>query len=453
MLPQRDQVAKPTIKVIGEFDRKQQFCAGSVSKMLTTFVVLSYLSTKFPNDELEKILDDEAFLDKICSGKPVHGFLKLLQGKIGSSFTLRDLCTFHTGLPYTFNPTMAELDGVVSGERFTHQSVMDEAAFISLCENNITMIYRNRQKFHYSEISIMALGYLIENAYGVKIENLYQHFLVNKFKLSQQSRISRVRPDDAYYNPNMSQAYDYACVALQNHGYFCYGNGFYTTLEDLEVLLGKINSDRVFQLMVDVKNARRAESTVMNGLTVELRQVGDDLVYGYEGMSFSGCTTMAFSTMQQTWCVTFGENAEEDYHAVCSGLGYQDDSWKEIPESANIFYNNLTHNYPVLSEAAIPLEYQGIYRRVKLNDGQELENVSVLGNNFLTIRDPDEVTYDLVKVNDEYHIKGDDNVVDSRVGLYTVNGSNRFLFYIGNLYKRVEANTQSESPCTSRLNN
>jgi CubicO group peptidase (beta-lactamase class C family) len=450
MLPQRDQLAKPRIEILGKFDRQQLFCAGSVSKMLTTFVVLSYLETKFPNDELEKILDDEAFLDKICSDKPVHGFLKLLQRKIGSSFTLRDLCTFHTGLPYTFNPTKAELDSVVSGERFTHQSVMDEAAFISLCENNISMIYRNRQKFHYSEISIMALGYLIENAYGVKIEDLYQHFLVNKFKLSQ-SRLSRVKPEDAYFNPNMSQTYDYACVALQNHGYFSYGNGFYTTLDDLEVLLGKINSDHVFQLMVDVKNARRAESTVMNGLTVELRQVGDDLVYGYEGMSFSGCTTMAFSTMQKTWCVTFGENAEEDYHAVCSRLGYPNAQWKETPESANIFYTNFTHNYPALSEAVIPLEYQGIYRRVKLNDGQELEYVSVLGNNFLTIRDPDEVTYDLVQVNDEYHIKGDDNVVDSRVGLYTANGSNRFLFYIGNLYKRIEVDTKSEPSHGSRM--
>jgi hypothetical protein len=93
------QAARPEVKNIGNFDRNQLFCAGSISKMLTTFVVLSFLSTKFP---LEDILDEEQFLDRICVGRPVMDFLQMFQKKIGGPFTLRDLCTFHTGLPYTF---------------------------------------------------------------------------------------------------------------------------------------------------------------------------------------------------------------------------------------------------------------------------------------------------------------------------------------------------------------
>src|SRR5689334_9367812 len=100
---------------LGTFNQKQLFCAGSVTKLLTTFVVLSLLSEKH---DLSKVLDDEDFFDLISVNTEAKSFLQLFQKTIGSKFSLRDICSFYTGLPYTFDPDKETLEAVDKGKPF-----------------------------------------------------------------------------------------------------------------------------------------------------------------------------------------------------------------------------------------------------------------------------------------------------------------------------------------------
>jgi hypothetical protein len=77
-------------------------------------------------------------------------------------------------------------------------------------------------------------------------------------------------------------------LPITDHGYFCYSNGFFTTLNDEKKILEHLLKTLVFAHMCDLSKARAASNTIMNGLTVELRVVGDDILYGYEGLSYIG---------------------------------------------------------------------------------------------------------------------------------------------------------------------
>jgi len=279
-----------TIQIIGPVDKDRLYCSGSFTKFLTTFVSLSLLSEKF---ELKNSLDDDHFLDTLCVNPEAKNFLHLFQKIIGSRFTIRDICSYYAGLPYTFDLSEKELESVESGNPFKHHAVPDEETFLYLCKNKITPVYSNRCKFHYSEISIIFLGYLIEKIYNVKMEDLYQQYVINPFKL-KHSVFSRTRPENVYCQ-DLSDQYDYPSIAILDHGYFCYSNGYYTTLNDMKILIESMVENVIFQHMIDLTHARAASNRLMNGLTVEIRLVNDDVLVGYEGLSYSGCSLWAYS--------------------------------------------------------------------------------------------------------------------------------------------------------------
>ena len=213
------------IQIVGSFDKNTLYCTGSLTKLLTTYVSLSLLAEKY---SLDKILDDDNFFDSLCVNQPSKDFLKLFQDLIGSKFSIHDICSYYAGLPYTFDPSEEELKKVDSGFPFKHHSIPDEKTFLYMCQNKITPVYHDRCKFHYSEISIIFLGYFLETVYGVKIEDLFK-YIINKFGL-QKSIFSRTR--SKLFIPKISDKYDYPSIAIVDHGYFCYSNGFYTTLNE-----------------------------------------------------------------------------------------------------------------------------------------------------------------------------------------------------------------------------
>src|SRR5205085_6588951 len=108
---------------------------------------------------------------------------------------------------------------------------------------------------------------------------------------------------------------------ILDHGYFCYSNGFYTTLNDMKILLENFFNNAVFKYMTDIKQARAASNRIMNGLTVELRVVDDDILYGYEGLSFSGCNNWTYSTKYQKGFLTL-TNDEEKAYDIYNQFGY-----------------------------------------------------------------------------------------------------------------------------------
>lgn len=443
-----------TIEILGDFNPDQLYCAASVTKMLTTFVVLSFLADK--NYDLDKILDDENFLDSICHNLESKEFLQLFQDKVGSKFTLRDACSYYSGLPYTFDLSPEALEKADRGEPFKHHSLLDEKTFLDLCKNHVTPVYGNRQKYNYSEISIIFLAYLIEKAFDVKMEDLYKTYLTGKFELPR-SHLSRTRPAEAY-TQDMTLKYDYPAAAIQDHGFFCYSNGFYTTLNETKKLLENIVNDKTFQYMIDLKHARSTpEPRLMNGLSIELKTVGkDDLIFGYSGLSFSGCNAWLVSAKSGKGCLTFCDTSEEADAAVYEHLGYGDVEFDEAPEHAEIFYSHFKQNYPYEPQAAeIPSEYQGNYQRVKMND-TELSEVFVLGKSYLEIRDPGaKFTYNLTKdVKENYRVIGEDQTHEAKLSLHQAKSGNPYMFYQGNLYRKIKAqeNTPAESLEESKTN-
>src|SRR4029077_8820235 len=143
---------------------------------------------------------------------------------------------------------------------------------------------------------------------GIKIEDLYQKYIIQKFKLTK-SQFSRKRVEGVY-TQDLSDHYDYPSIAILDHGYFCYSNGFYTTLNDMKRLLENMLNEDVFHVMTDLSHARAASNRIMNGLTIEMRMAKGDLIYGYEGLSFSGCNLWAYSTKTKEGYITFN-NSEE----------------------------------------------------------------------------------------------------------------------------------------------
>ncbi len=420
-----------TIQFIGSFDKDQVYCAGSFTKMLTTFVSLSLLSEHY---ELTHILDDNLFLDKICDNPSANDFLRLFQKHIGSPFTLRDICSYYAGLPYTFDLSEKELENVEKGQPFKHHQVPDEKTFLYLCENKITPVYANRCKFHYSELSIIFLGYLIEKIYHKKMEDLFQQYVIDPFKL-KNSVFSRKRVEGVYCQ-DLSDRYDYPSIAIVDHGYFCYSNGYYTTLNDMKLLIENIVNNPVFNVMIDITQARAASNRLLNGLTIEIRLVNDDVLIGYEGLSFSGCNLWMYSLKNKQGYIAFSNDEETIYDAVYGQAGYT--VFDTVPDYTQKDYIHFRNTYQAAyTTQHIPPEFQGNYLRVNINE-KNLPDIFRVSDHSMMIRNPDEIEYDIIHLNNNYRILNKDHVHGAKVGFYTARSHHHYMCYDGTLYKKIE---------------
>ena len=418
-----------SFQIVGPVEENRVFCSGSFTKLLTTFVCLSLLSEKY---DLHEVLDEMDFFDKICVNNESKNFLKIFQKVIGSQFSLRDLCSYYSGLPYTFDVSEDEIEKVEQGQPFKHHSILDEKTFLSKCINNITPVYKDECKFHYSEISIIFLGYIIEKIYGLQIEELYHKYVIGKFKL-QHSQFSRKKVPDVYIQ-DLSDQYDYPAIAILDHGYFCYSNGFFTTLNNMKVLLENFLNEPIFQLMCEVKYARAASNRIMEGLTVEIREVGEDIIYGYEGLSYSGTNIWAYSTKLKQGYLSF-MNSEERAYDIYNLFGYKE--FDLVPSYAEEIYLNFIHKpHPSFPDLEIYPEYQGNYHRVKINE-TDLDTVFVVGDHFIIIRNPDEIKYNVIFVDGNYRVRGKDGEPDSKVGLIQSKSGHKYMYYDGTLYRKI----------------
>jgi len=419
-----------TFQIIGPVHPHRIYCAGSFTKLLTTYVTLSLFSEKY---SLATILDDENFFDTLCKNKKSREFLTLFQDTIGSKFTLHDICSFYAGLPYTFDLAEEELAIVDSGGAFKHHSIPDEKTFLERCKTKISLIYPDRCKFLYSEISILFLGYFVEQVYEIKMEALYQKYIIDKFKLAH-SQFSRTRVPGVHIE-DLSDKYDYPSIAILDHGYFCYSNGYYTTLHDLKILLENFLSEPIFQFMTDINHGRAASNRLMNGLTVEIRKVGDDIIYGYEGLSFSGCNIWAYSTKHKKGYITFSNDEEAVYGVIYGQWGYE--KFDIVPEYSQQAYREYVKNYhDVVEPKLIPKEYQGYYHRVKINE-KNLATKFLLGENYMVIRNPQEIRYELFYAFNAYRVIDKDGKHGPKVGLYTSRSGGRYMLFDGTLYKKI----------------
>lgn len=420
-----------TMTIIGNSNRNTLYCTGSFTKMLTTFVCLSKYAQMY---NLEDILDDDHFFEQVATNPQARNFLHLFQKLIGSEFSLHDICSYYAGLPYTFDISDDEINLVENNHPLKHHSVMDEKKFLDLCQHNITPVYKNRCKFHYSEISIIFLGYITEKIFNTSIEELYKEFLLDKFYLSD-SLFSRTKPAHVR-TIDFSSKYDYPAIAIQDHGYFCYSNGFYTTLNDQKKLLENIFLEPVFKFMSDIKHARAASNRLMNGLTLEIRQADNDVIIGYEGLSYSGCNIWAYSYQRDQGYLTFIDSEEDAYTVIYDEqFGYHD--FDKVPLYTQTAYNNFIKHYDhAYEDRDIPHEYQGNYHRVNINDFN-LTETFIVGKNFITIRNPDMITYPVIYFDHHYCIKNKDNVHGSKVGFHTARSGNKYMFFDGNLYRMI----------------
>ncbi|MDR3477293.1 MAG: serine hydrolase [Gammaproteobacteria bacterium] len=420
-----------TIQIIGSADPDRLYCAGSFSKLLTTFITLSLLSERY---DLNQILDDEKFFDAICNNKASKDFLAIFQKTIGGQFTLHDICSFYTGLPYTFDPSEEEIENVDAGFPYKHHSIRDEKTFLYHCQNLITPVYPNRCKFHYSEISILFLGYLIEKVYDTSFEILYQKYVIEKFQL-KHSHFSRKRVNDVFIQ-DLSEYYDLASIAIMDHGYFCYSNGFYTTLRDEKILLEGLLENSVFQFMTNIHIARAASNRLMNGLTVELRMAQDDVIIGYDGLSFSGCNLWAYSTKHKKGYLTFNDNGDLADKTIFDQFGYP--AFDSVTEQSQVFYKAFVARYDFSMELNkdIPLEFQGDYQRVRINDIL-LQEIFPLTRNTIIIRDSNDIIYPIVSVDNSYRIKGKENIHGAKIGLYQAKSGNKYVSSGGVLLKKI----------------
>lgn len=420
-----------TMEIIGKVDPNRIYCTGSLSKLLTTFVSLSFLAEQY---NVEEFVDEINFLDHLCTTPAAKQFLQLFQHLIGSQFTIRDLCSYYTGLPYTFDLDETELASVEAGHPFKHHHIADENTLLHRCTNKITPVYTNRCKFHYSEIAIIFLGYLLEKNFSIKIEALYQKFIIGKYQL-KSSTFSRKRAANVYCQ-DLSDKYDYPSIAILDHGYFCYSNGFYTTLNDMKIMLENLLHEPIFNYMTNIKNARAASGRLLNGLSVEIRLRDDDIIYGYEGLSFSGCNIWAYSTKKQHGYLTCCNSEEEAYTLIYENQwGYQE--FDKVPNDSQHIYTKFIKNYVFnLPKKDIPFDYQGKYQRVNINE-KVLHTEFEVGNDFIIIRDPEMIKYDLVYTNNHYCIKGKDGVHGERVGFYEAKSGNKYMLYDGTLYAKL----------------
>ena len=62
-----------------------------------------------------------------------------------------------------------------------------------------------------------------------------------------------------------------------------------------------------------------------------------------------------------------------------------------------------------------------------------LDDIFVAGKNFIIIRNPEEIKYDVVYVDGNYRVKGKDNIHGAKVGFYQSAMGNRYMSYDGTL--------------------
>ncbi len=420
-----------TIEIIGNVDKDRLYCTGSFTKLLTTFVCLSKLSEQH---DLATILDDDSFLDQLCQTQASKEFLHIFQNVIGSRFSIRDVCSFYNGLPYTFDVTAAEIESIDAGFPSKHHSLMDEATFLNLCRHHITQIDPNQGKFHYSELAIIFIGYLIEKVYDITIESLYQKYVIDAFHL-KSSLFSRTRPKHVY-TTDLSNHYDYPSIAIMDHGYFCYSNGFFTTLNDEKSLVEQLLTNPVFAVMTDITHARAASPTIMNGLTVEIRIVKDDVIYGYEGFSYSGCNIWAYSTKFKKGYLTFTDNEDTAYPLIYDHFGYSD--FDKVPDHTQTLYRKfLKEQHYDFEERPIPDEYVGNYHRVNINDSQ-LEMIFTVSPQSITIRNPEMVEYGVVYDHGLYRTATKDHRHGIHIGFYQAKSGHHYMTFDGTVYRKIE---------------
>lgn len=421
-----------TIEIIGSVDKNRLYCAGSFSKLLTTFITLTLLSEKYT---LTEILDDEDFFDRIAVNEEARDFLDIFQQTIGSRFTLHDVCSFYTGMPYTFNVSAEEIESVDAGNPYKHHCLLNKETFINDCKHEITQVYPNRSKFNYSELSIIFLGYFFEKVYATTFEELYQKYVINRFNLTD-SYFSRMRIERAY-TQDLSDSYDLASIAVRDHGYFCYSNGFYTTLSDTKKLLESLLQSPVFQLMTDVSIARAASNRLMNGLTVELRVHEDDLIIGYDGLSYSGCNLWAYSTKQKKGYLTFNDNGDLADQIIFQRLGY--DAFDKVPPHSQQYYHAFLAGYDFskLQYKDLPQAFEGNYHRVRINN-YVLNVIFPVTVHTIEFTHDDKVKYDIVYVDDVYRIKAKDGIAGDMIGLHVAKSNNKYISYGGVLLKKMD---------------
>lgn len=419
-----------SIHILESIPKDRIYCAGSFTKLLTTYVSLSFLAEKYT---IEDCVDEEDFLDTITMTPEAKAFLGLFQRLIGSRFSIRDLCSYYSGLPYTFDLAEEELESVELGNPFKHHSILEEKTFLHRCHHNITPVYANRSKFHYSEIAILFLGYFLEKNFSVNMEDLYQRYVIDKFHLKSSQFSRKMVP--SVYCQDLSEEYDYPSIAILDHGYFSYSNGYYTTLEDMKTLIANLLTQPVFACMTDITKARAASNRLLNGMAVEIRLVGDDIIYGYEGLSFSGCNLWAYSTKKKQGFISFSNNEETIYTDVYDDqLGYSE--FDKVPDYTQTFYQDFLKQYHFnLENKAIPAEYRGEYIRVNINEKTLLKHFTV-GEDFIIIRNPEMIRYDIVYANEHYCIKNKDGVHGGKVEFYTAKSGNRYMAYDGTLYRK-----------------
>lgn len=418
------------IEIIGDADRTRLYCTGSFTKMMTTFVSLSFFSEKYI---LNDILDDDHFFDTICANAASREFLNIFQHIIGSKFSLRDVCSFYNGLPYTFDLSASELERVDQGQPYQHHGIMDEQTFLTMCRTCVTQIDPNHSKFHYSEIAIIFLGYLIEKIYDVKFEDLYKKYLLDAFEL-KASLFSRTKPDNVYVQ-DLSDLYDYPSITIQDHGYFCYSNGFYTTLNDQKKLLEQLLLTPVFAAMSDITKARAASNRLMSGMTLEIRKVDDDILYGYEGLSYSGCNIWVYSTKYKKGYLTTTNDEDGIYDVIYGLFGYSE--FDKVPEHTQEIYQAFLKNTHYEFESKpIPADYVGSYQRVNMN-GSKLETIFTVGEHNISIRNPAPVTYDVIYDHGIYRITCKDGMHGTKVGFYQAKSGNHYMQFDGSLFKKI----------------
>jgi len=419
------------IEIIGDVDIDRLYCTASFTKMMTTYVCLSLLSEQY---HLDDILDDINFLDIICSNQESQHFLQVFQKHIGGRFTIRDLCTHYTGMPYTFELSSAELEKVEQGLPFKHHHLMDENTFHTMCQSHISQLYADRSKFHYSELSIICLGYLIEKVYAVSMESLYEKYVIKNFGL-QSSCFSRTIPKNSY-RVDLSNRYDYPSIAIADFGYFCYSNGFYTTLRDHKTIIENLLIDPVFKVMTNLKHARAASHRLLNGMSVEIRRVNEDVIYGYEGLSCSGCNIWAYSTLHKKGYITTIMDEDAAYDVIYGKFGYHD--FDEVPEYAeNDYHYFKSHFHDITELKPIPEEYVGSYHRVNINEST-LSILFTVGTDFIEIRNPDMVRYDVVCIYGKYYVRGKDHIHGTRVSFYEEKRGNHYFMFDGTLYRKIK---------------
>lgn len=205
----------------------------------------------------------------------------------------------------------------------------------------------------------------------------------------------------------------------------------------MKILIENILNDSVFKYMIDISHARAASNRLMNGLSIEIRLANNDMLIGYEGLSYSGCNLWAYSTKHKQGFITFSNNEETIYDVVYGQLGYTD--FDKVPEYTQIDYAKFLKNYhEAIVEINVPEQYQGHYHRVKINE-KELNDIFVVSSHFMIIRNPEEKQYDIIYLNGNYRIKNKDHVHGAKVGFYSANSGNKYMVYDGILYKKISA--------------